>query len=193
MRPSSKFSRVRSNQFSMCTEENNDNIDNYFDTRHPEATEATTERQLVLLCLDYLRSLRRSHCIPHNDLDIELGFNQDYITIAIWALSNAFSRPPELSHLVTLSSHWSMQQVPTHWSPFYNQISKITPIQDPYFAKGIDAYLITMYRHVLAQIGDTPIEMASGTYFPDQNTWQYQREPFHGDHGQWIQMVDFFD
>ncbi|MAH61315.1 MAG: hypothetical protein CMF42_03390 [Legionellales bacterium] len=103
------------------------------------------------------------------------------------------SRPPELSHLVTLSSHWSMQQVPTHWSPFYNQIIKITPIQDPYFAKGIDAYLITMYRHVLAQIGDTPIEMASGTYFPDQNTWQYQREPFHGDHGKWIQMVDFFD
>lgn len=82
----------------MCTEENNDNIDNYFDTRHPEATEATTERQFVLLCLDYLRSLRRSHCIPHNDLDIELGLNQDYITIAIWALSNAFSRPPELSH-----------------------------------------------------------------------------------------------
>lgn len=112
--------------------------------------------------------------------------------VTIYTIPTA-SQPPESAPIITLSSHWGMQQVPSHWSPFYNQMSKITPNQDPYFAKGIDAYLITMYHHVLAQLVDTPIEMASGTYYLDQNTWQYQREPFLSHQGKWVQMVDFFD
>jgi stress-induced-phosphoprotein 1 len=60
--------------------------------------ETPTETQLVLLCLDYLRSLRRSSSVSRNDLEIECGINQDYITVAIYALSKAFTRAPELQH-----------------------------------------------------------------------------------------------
>lgn len=99
MRPETRQSVALSNQFSLYKQENAKNIENY-GQNNSQAVEAgdPNEVQLVLLCLDYLRSLRRSRCASHNDLDIELGINQDYITVAIWALSNSFSRKRELSH-----------------------------------------------------------------------------------------------
>ncbi len=98
MRPETRQSAALSNQFSLYKQENANNIENY--GQNSQAIEAgdPNEVQLVLLCLDYLRSLRRSRCVSHNDLDIEVGINQDYITVAIWALSNSFSRKKELSH-----------------------------------------------------------------------------------------------
>ena len=57
-----------------------------------------SDAQLVLLCLDYLRTLRRTRSTSKHDLEVEEGLQQDYITLAIWALSKAFVRPPELLH-----------------------------------------------------------------------------------------------
>jgi tetratricopeptide (TPR) repeat protein len=51
-----------------------------------------TEAQLTLLCLDYLRSLRRSFQNPQDLLNGE-GLHADYISLAIWSLSRAFVSP----------------------------------------------------------------------------------------------------
>lgn len=77
-----------------------------------ELTEATDEReevgvgglpseaQLVLLCLDYLRDLRRSY--TEQDLVVAEGLDADYLSAAIYSLSRSFLRPPQL--LVTNDS-----------------------------------------------------------------------------------------
>jgi len=54
-----------------------------------------TEAQLTLLCLDYLRSLRRSYQNPQDLLNGE-GLHADYISLAIWSLSRAFVSPDKL-------------------------------------------------------------------------------------------------
>lgn len=71
-----------------------------------ELTEATDEReevgvgglpseaQLVLLCLDYLRDLRRSY--KEQDLVVAEGLDADYLSVAIYSLSRIFLRPPQL-------------------------------------------------------------------------------------------------
>ena len=47
------------------------------------------ENQVVLLCLDYLRDLRR-HCDNYpEELQYTTGMNADYISLAIWALSKS--------------------------------------------------------------------------------------------------------
>ncbi len=51
-----------------------------------------TEAQKVLLCLDYLRSFRRNN----TKSTVSNGMHQDYITLAIWALSRSFVQPEEL-------------------------------------------------------------------------------------------------
>jgi len=48
-----------------------------------------TEAQLTLLCLDYLRSLRRSYQNPQ-DLFHGEGLHADYLSLAIWSLNRAF-------------------------------------------------------------------------------------------------------
>jgi tetratricopeptide (TPR) repeat protein len=53
-----------------------------------------TESQLVLLCLDYLRDLRRAY--PAEDLKEVEGLDADYMSIAIYALSRCFLRPDQL-------------------------------------------------------------------------------------------------
>ena len=54
-----------------------------------------SEAQLVLICLDYLRDLRRAY--PAQDLqDIE-GLNADYLSVAVFALSRCFTRPEALA------------------------------------------------------------------------------------------------
>lgn len=53
-----------------------------------------SESQLVLLCLDYLRDLRRAY--PAGDLEQLEGLNADYLSIAVFALSRCFSRPASL-------------------------------------------------------------------------------------------------
>lgn len=56
-----------------------------------------TEAQLTLLCLDYLRDLRRSY--PNSDdLYNAEGLDADYIALAAWSLSRAFTRPSKLRH-----------------------------------------------------------------------------------------------
>jgi tetratricopeptide (TPR) repeat protein len=71
-----------------------------------ELTEATDEReevgvgglpseaQLALLCLDYLRDLRRSY--TPQDLVVAEGLDADYLSAAIYSLSRCFLRPPQL-------------------------------------------------------------------------------------------------
>jgi tetratricopeptide (TPR) repeat protein len=55
-----------------------------------------SEAELVLLCLDYLRGLRRAYQNPEDMLAAE-GLKADYITLAIYSLSRAFSSST-LSH-----------------------------------------------------------------------------------------------
>jgi tetratricopeptide (TPR) repeat protein len=63
-------------------------------------TPICTEAQTVLLCLDYLRALRRNHH-GTNELEENEGIKQDYVTLAIWALTRCFAQPDEL----VLKSH----------------------------------------------------------------------------------------
>ena len=49
-----------------------------------------TEAQLTLLCLDYLRSLRRSYHQNPQDLLNGEGLHADYLSLAIWSLNRAF-------------------------------------------------------------------------------------------------------
>jgi len=49
-----------------------------------------TESQLTLVCLDYLRDLRRAYNDPQDMLDAE-GLHADWLTLAIYALSRSFS------------------------------------------------------------------------------------------------------
>jgi tetratricopeptide (TPR) repeat protein len=59
-----------------------------------------SEAELVLLCLDYLRDLRRAYPSPQ-DLEQAEGLNADYLTTAIYSLSRAFVAPcpVELQHV----------------------------------------------------------------------------------------------
>ncbi|KAL3759543.1 hypothetical protein ACHAWU_000842 [Discostella pseudostelligera] len=57
-----------------------------------------TEAQLTLLCLDYLRDLRRSYP-NHDDLYNAEGLDADYIALAAWSLSRAFIQPSKLRHV----------------------------------------------------------------------------------------------
>lgn len=54
-----------------------------------------TESQLVLVCLDYLRDLRRAY--PAEDLRQIEGLNADYLSLAVFALSRCFTRPESLA------------------------------------------------------------------------------------------------
>ena len=53
------------------------------------------EAELALLCLDYLRDLRRSY--PPAALRNVEGIHADYLTVACWALSRAFVAPDHLT------------------------------------------------------------------------------------------------
>ena len=58
-----------------------------------------SESQLVLLCLDYLRDLRRSYGGGGgSDLLEAEGLDPDYVSLAAWALGRAFVRPAKLRH-----------------------------------------------------------------------------------------------
>ena len=59
--------------------------------------ELPSEAQLVLLCLDHLRDLRRAYPNKQDLLQTE-GLDADYLSVAIYALSRVFVEPPELSH-----------------------------------------------------------------------------------------------
>ena len=66
---------------------------------NPDTTSAEglpSEAQLVLLCLDHLRDLRRAY--PAKDLQDLEGLNADYLSVAVYALSRCFTRPEELVH-----------------------------------------------------------------------------------------------
>jgi len=56
----------------------------------------STESELTLLCLDYLRDLRRAY--PKDLLKKVEGLDPDYLTMACWALNRAFVLPPHLRH-----------------------------------------------------------------------------------------------
>jgi len=56
-----------------------------------------SEAQLALLCLDYLRDLRRSYQHKEDLLNAE-GLDADYLALAAWSLSRAFVRPEKLKH-----------------------------------------------------------------------------------------------
>jgi len=94
---------------------NNNNNDNHYNenilhniqnnTIHADAVgnRIPTETQLVLLCLDYLRDLRRSY--PDvEDMTHAEGLDGDYVSLAVWALSRAFVRPGKLT-LARESAH----------------------------------------------------------------------------------------
>lgn len=53
-----------------------------------------TEAQVTLLCLDYLRDLRRSYASPQAMSEINL--NSNFISLAIFALAQAFQHPSNL-------------------------------------------------------------------------------------------------
>ena len=60
--------------------------------REPPAS--FTETDLTLLCLDYLRDLRRS--FPSDVLEEQEGIRGDYLTLACWALNRALTGAPTL-------------------------------------------------------------------------------------------------
>ncbi len=60
------------------------------DIRSAEKEYLPTESQMTLLCLDYLRDLRRAYKDPQDMLDAE-GLHADWLTLAIYALSRSFS------------------------------------------------------------------------------------------------------
>jgi tetratricopeptide (TPR) repeat protein len=57
-------------------------------------TSLPNENELVLLCLDYLRDLRRVY--PPRALRSVEGLDADYLTVACWALGRAFVSPSHL-------------------------------------------------------------------------------------------------
>lgn len=73
-----------------------DDVQSVLTTASASASSTPTESQLVLLCLDYLRDLRRAFSTNHDDLLVAEGIDGDYITLAIWALSRSFVKPEEL-------------------------------------------------------------------------------------------------
>jgi tetratricopeptide (TPR) repeat protein len=64
----------------------------YNNTNHTDESGLPSEAQLTLLCLDYLRSLRRSYQ-NKQDLLNGAGLHADHISLAIWSLSRAFACP----------------------------------------------------------------------------------------------------
>eukprot|EP00559_Dactyliosolen_fragilissimus_P001747 CAMPEP_0184861760 /NCGR_PEP_ID=MMETSP0580-20130426/6364_1 /TAXON_ID=1118495 /ORGANISM="Dactyliosolen fragilissimus" /LENGTH=1036 /DNA_ID=CAMNT_0027359359 /DNA_START=55 /DNA_END=3165 /DNA_ORIENTATION=- len=69
-----------------------------------------TDSQLILLCLDHLRDLRRNYSMNIEEMKEETGLDGDYITIAIWALSRCFAKPKELK----FGLHRQLEQPPKH-------------------------------------------------------------------------------
>ena len=61
-------------------------------TNHTDESGLPSEAQLTLLCLDHLRSLRRSYQ-SKQDLLNGAGLRADHISLAIWSLSRAFACP----------------------------------------------------------------------------------------------------
>eukprot|EP00977_Amphora_coffeiformis_P020629 scaffold8374_cov175-Amphora_coffeaeformis.AAC.68 len=61
----------------------------------PEPPAVFTETDLTLVCLDYLRDLRRSY--PSDVLEEQEGIKGDYLTLACWALNRALSGAPTLT------------------------------------------------------------------------------------------------
>lgn len=59
-----------------------------------DAVGLPSEGELVLVCLDYLRDLRRTY--PPPLLKKVEGLDADYLTMACWALNRAFSAPAQL-------------------------------------------------------------------------------------------------
>lgn len=71
----------------------NDNDISYQNT--PESSIGLpTEAELVLLCLDYLRDLRRQY--PVDLLNQTEGVDADYLTMACWALNRSLVQPAQL-------------------------------------------------------------------------------------------------
>lgn len=60
-----------------------------------EPPAAFTETDLTLLCLDYLRDLRRT--FPADVLQEQEGIRADYLTLACWALNRALQGAPTMS------------------------------------------------------------------------------------------------
>jgi len=58
------------------------------------ASDIPSETQLTLLCLDYLRDLRR--CYSAKELWEAEGLDADYLALAVWALSRVFVKPKKL-------------------------------------------------------------------------------------------------
>jgi tetratricopeptide (TPR) repeat protein len=56
-----------------------------------------SETQLVLLCLDYLRDLRRAYPVD-SDLEEAEGLHGKYLSLAIYALARCFVRPTFMQH-----------------------------------------------------------------------------------------------
>jgi tetratricopeptide (TPR) repeat protein len=59
-----------------------------------DAENQLTESHQVLLCLDYLRDLRRS--FSENQLVAVEGIDPDYLSVAVYALNRCFLKPPQL-------------------------------------------------------------------------------------------------
>jgi tetratricopeptide (TPR) repeat protein len=88
----------------------------HFDT---EQDYLPSESQLVLLCLDFLRDLRRAYPNQQDLLDAE-GLHADWLTLAIYALSRSFSMQGSASARAKSNSS---AQPGTFGIPNYNQIT----------------------------------------------------------------------
>lgn len=88
--------------------------------------ELPSEAQLVLLCLDHLRDLRRSYS-KEDLLDAE-GMDAHYLSVAIYALSRTFVRPPELTNTHGNDSRMDRERA--------NQLTPgLFPVKDPKSSK----------------------------------------------------------
>ncbi|KAG7372402.1 trypsin-like serine protease [Nitzschia inconspicua] len=78
-----------------------------------------SESQMVLMCLDYLRDLRRAYSDKEDLLDAE-GLHADWLTLAIYALGRSFS----MQGSATARAKSNSNAIPgTFGIPNYNQIT----------------------------------------------------------------------
>ena len=87
-----------SGEWSSSSSNDNSDDDDENQENQTASTILPTETQLTLLCLDYLRNLRRSYSQHPDDLINAEGLHPDYIALAAWSLSRAFIKPQKLTH-----------------------------------------------------------------------------------------------
>ena len=90
-----------------------------------------TESQMALMCLDYLRDLRRAYKDPQDMLNAE-GLHADWLTLAIYALSRSFSMQGPLPSSNKESVNYSQITMPVFndaWMDSHRVLTDAPPVE----------------------------------------------------------------